>query len=69
MFLGLIALAGYTAFLKLYGATVGIEDVGGFFLLYGGLVLGDPRSSARACPTGSARSGAGRSRSAARRPR
>ena len=39
MFLGLIALAGYTAFLKLYGATVGIHDVGGFFLLYGCLVL------------------------------
>ena len=30
MFLGLIALAGYTAFLKLYGATVGIHDVGGY---------------------------------------
>ena len=40
MFLGLIALAGYTAFLKLYGATVGIHDVGGFFLLYGLVVLG-----------------------------
>ncbi len=40
MFLGLIPLAGYTAFLKLYGATVGLHDVGGFFLLYGGLVLG-----------------------------
>lgn len=40
MFLGLIPLAGYTAFLKLYGATVGLNDVGGFFLLYGGLVLG-----------------------------
>ncbi len=39
MFLGLIALAGYTAFLKLYGRTFGIEDVGDFFLLYGGLVL------------------------------
>jgi MFS family permease len=39
MFLGLIPLAAYTAFLKLYGATVGIHDVGGFFLLYGGLVL------------------------------
>jgi MFS family permease len=39
MFLGLIPLAAYTAFLKLYGATVGIGDVGGFFLLYGGLVL------------------------------
>ncbi|MGZ6897485.1 MAG: MFS transporter [Acidimicrobiia bacterium] len=39
MFLGLIALAGYTAFLKLYGATVGIHDVGGFFLLYGCVVL------------------------------
>jgi MFS family permease len=39
MFLGLIPLAAYTAFLKLYGATVGIQDVGGFFLLYGGLVL------------------------------
>lgn len=39
MFLGLIALAGYTAFLKLYGHTVGIDDVGGFFLLYGVVVL------------------------------
>lgn len=39
MFLGLIALAGYTAFLKLYGATVGLHDVGGFFVLYGCLVL------------------------------
>ncbi len=39
MFLGLIALAGYTAFLKLYGRTFGIDDVGDFFLLYGGLVL------------------------------
>ena len=39
LFLGLIALAGYTAFLKLYGATVGLDDVGGFFLLYGCLVL------------------------------
>jgi MFS family permease len=39
MFLGLIALAGYTAFLKLYGETVGIDDVGGFFILYGCLVL------------------------------
>ncbi len=40
MFLGLIPLAGYTAFLKLYGATVGLHDVGGFFVLYGCLVLG-----------------------------
>ncbi len=40
MFLGLIALAGYTAFLKLYGRTFGVDDVGNFFLLYGGLVLG-----------------------------
>lgn len=40
MFLGLIALAGYTAFLKLYGRTFGVNDVGNFFLLYGGLVLG-----------------------------
>lgn len=39
MFLGLIALAGYIAFLKLYGATVGLHDVGGFFVLYGSLVL------------------------------
>ncbi|MEP6623741.1 MAG: MFS transporter [Acidimicrobiia bacterium] len=39
MFLGLIALAGYTEFLKLYGRTIGVHDVGGFFLLYGGLVL------------------------------
>jgi MFS family permease len=39
LFLGLIPLAGYTTFLKLYGATVGIVDVGGFFLLYGLLVL------------------------------
>lgn len=39
MFLGLIALAGYSAFLKLYGATIGLHDVGNFFLLYGGLVL------------------------------
>lgn len=40
MFLGLIPLAGYIAFLKLYGATVGLHDVGGFFVLYGCLVLG-----------------------------
>lgn len=40
MFLGLIALAGYTAFLKLYGRTFGVDDVGNFFVLYGGLVLG-----------------------------
>ncbi len=39
MFLGLIPLAGYTAFLKLYGETVGLNDVGGFFVLYGCLVL------------------------------
>ncbi|MBK5289196.1 MAG: MFS transporter [Acidimicrobiia bacterium] len=39
MFLGLIALAGYTAFLKLYGRTFGVDDVGDFFLLYGILVL------------------------------
>jgi len=39
MFLGLIPLAGYTAFLKLYGATIGVHDVGGFFLLYGCVVL------------------------------
>ena len=39
MFLGLIALAGYTEFLKLYGRTIGVHNVGGFFLLYGCLVL------------------------------
>lgn len=39
LFLGLIPLAGYTTFLKLYGHTIGIGDVGGFFLLYGLLVL------------------------------
>ena len=39
LFLGLIPLAGYTAFLKLYGATVGLHDVGGFVVLYGCLVL------------------------------
>ena len=39
LFLGLIALAGYTEFLKLYGRTIGVHDVGGFFLLYGLLVL------------------------------
>jgi MFS family permease len=39
LFLGLIALAGYTEFLKLYGHTIGVQDVGGFFLLYGCLVL------------------------------
>jgi len=39
LFLGLIALAGYTEFLKLYARTIGVHDVGGFFLLYGLLVL------------------------------
>ncbi len=39
MFLGLIALAGYTAFLKLYGRTFGVDDVGNYFVLYGCLVL------------------------------
>lgn len=39
LFLGLIPLAGYTAFLKLYGESIGLEDVGEFFLLYGCLVL------------------------------
>ena len=32
-----LVVAGYTAFLKLYGATVGLHDVGGFFVLYGNL--------------------------------
>jgi MFS family permease len=39
MFLGLIALAGYTAFLKLYGRTFGVDDVGNYFVLYGCIVL------------------------------
>ena len=39
MFLGLIPLAGYTAFLKLYGRTFGLNEVGNYFLLYGCLVL------------------------------
>ena len=39
LFLGLIALAGYTEFLKLYGRTIGVHNVGGFFLLYGCVVL------------------------------
>lgn len=39
LFLGLIPLAGYLTFLKLYGRTVGVDDVGGFFVLYGVLVL------------------------------
>jgi predicted MFS family arabinose efflux permease len=37
--LGLIPLAGYTAFLKLYGRTFGVDEVGNYFLLYGCLVL------------------------------
>ncbi len=39
MFLGLIPLAGFTAFLKLYGRTFGVDEVGNYFLLYGCLVL------------------------------
>jgi predicted MFS family arabinose efflux permease len=39
MLLGLIPLAGYTAFLKLYGRTFGVDEVGNLFLLYGTLVL------------------------------
>ncbi len=39
MFLGLIPLAGFTAFLKLYGRTFGVNEVGNYFLLYGCLVL------------------------------
>jgi len=40
LFLGLIPLAGYTTFLKLYGHSIGAQEVGGFFFLYGVLVLG-----------------------------
>lgn len=39
LFLGLIALAGYGAFVPLYARELGLSGAGGFFLLYGVLVL------------------------------
>lgn len=39
LFLGLVGLAGYGAFVPLYARDVGLPDAGGLFLLYGVLVL------------------------------
>lgn len=39
LFLGLIGLAGFFAFLPLYVDDIGLDDAGGIFLLYGALVL------------------------------
>ena len=39
LFLGLIGLAGFTAFVPLYVDDIGLDDAGGSFLLYGVLIL------------------------------
>jgi MFS family permease len=39
LFLGLVALAGFVAFLPLYVSDIGLDDAGPIFLLYGGLIL------------------------------
>lgn len=39
LFLGLVPLAGYGAFVPLYARELGLSGAGGFFLLYGVLVL------------------------------
>jgi MFS family permease len=39
LLLGLIPFTGFAAFLALYGPEIGIDDVGGVFALYAGLVL------------------------------
>ncbi|HEX5614641.1 MAG TPA: MFS transporter [Acidimicrobiia bacterium] len=39
LFLGLLGLAGFTAFVPLYVDEIGLDDAGGIFLLYGALIL------------------------------
>lgn len=39
LFLGLLPFVGFASFISLYGPTIGLDDVGPFFLAYGLLVL------------------------------